>query len=201
MRLNPVNQRRRIHTVQAAALAGVALLLLVQPRLHGEWHELIEMTGVGLVLVCIAGRMWSILYIGGKKNNELVTSGPYSLTRNPLYVFSCIGAMGIGLMHGSVAVALVLAALTYTIFAITAAKEADYLGTVFGSRYEAYAAQTPMFWPKLSGYRDAPEIVFSPKALRRTFLDGLVFLAAFPAIEAIEHLQASGYLPVVASIF
>ncbi|HTV67470.1 MAG TPA: isoprenylcysteine carboxylmethyltransferase family protein [Rhizobiaceae bacterium] len=201
MRLNPVNQRLRIHAVQAAALAAAAMLLLVQPRLHGEWHELIEMTGVGLVLVCIAGRMWSILYVGSKKNLELVTSGPYSLTRNPLYFCSMLGAAGIGLMQGSVIVALALAALTYAIFAITAAKEADYLRTVFGARYDAYAAETPMFWPKLSGYRDAPEIAFSPRALRRTFLDGLVFLAAFPAIEAIEHLQAAGYLPVIASIF
>lgn len=197
----PVNQRTRIHVLQAGGLAFAAVLLLTQPVLLGDAHELIEMAGFVLVLACVAGRMWSILYVGSRKNRELVTSGPYSMTRNPLYLFSTIGAVGIGLIHGSIVVALALGLLSYLVFAVTAAREARYLETIFGPRYCAYAQRTPMFWPKPSLYRDSPEVVFSPDALRRTFLDGLLFLAAFPAIEAIEHLQAAGFLPVFLSVF
>ncbi|MFC3323222.1 hypothetical protein [Mesorhizobium cantuariense] len=86
------------------------------------------------------------------------------------------------------------------IFVITAAKEAEHLKTIFGSRYDSYARCTPMFWPKLSQYKDSPEVVFSPKALERNFFDGLYFPAAFPAIEATEQLQEAGYLPILMTI-
>lgn len=200
MRHEPVNQRLRIHVIQAGGLAFAAVLLLTHPALGGEFHEIIEFVGFGLVLACVGGRMWSILYVGSKKNSELITSGPYSMTRNPLYFFSTVGAVGVGLIHGSMLVALVLGLLAYVVLILTARKEADHLKTIFGNNYDLYASQTPMFWPKASLYRDHNEVVFSPRALGRTFCDGLFFLAAFPAIEAIEHLQIDGILPVLMEI-
>jgi hypothetical protein len=166
----------------------------------GLTHEVIELVGLGLAIV-FAGRAWSILYIGSNKNRELITTGPYSIARNPLYLFSTIGAVGIGLMFGSVAAAIGLGLLTYAVFVVTANKEAEYLRTIFGSRYDAYARQTPFFWPKMSRYRDAPEVAFSPQALKRTLTDGVLLLLTFPAIEAIEHLQTDGTLPILMRVF
>ena len=197
MRVLRVNQRALINLFQTGGVVLAAVFLLTQPVLVGHVHELIEMMGLALVAVCVAGRMWGSLYIGAKKNRELVTSGPYSISRNPLYLFSTIGAVGIGLIYGSVTAALVLGLLAYGVFVVTAMKEAEHLRAVFGSHYDAYARQTPFFWPSFSRYRDMPEMAFSPKALRRTFADSLLFLAAFPAIEAIEHLQADGTLPIL----
>ncbi|MEX2166820.1 MAG: isoprenylcysteine carboxylmethyltransferase family protein [Methyloceanibacter sp.] len=197
MRVLPVKQRTRIHAFQAGGILLATVFLLTQPVLVGQAHELLEMTGLGLVAICVAGRVWSSLYIGSRKNRVLVTSGPYSITRNPLYLFSTIGAVGIGLIFGSIAAALGLGLLAYGVFMVTATKEAEHLSAIFGSRYDAYARQTPLFWPNVFHYRDLPEVAFSPKALRRTFVDGLLFLAAFPAIEAIEHLQTDGTLPIL----
>jgi protein-S-isoprenylcysteine O-methyltransferase Ste14 len=191
----------RIHAVQTGGLAFAAILLLTRPIWDGDIHETIEMIGFGLVLACVAGRTWSILYVGSKKNRELVTSGPYSMTRSPLYFFSTIGAVGIGLIHGSVTVAFALGLLVYMILILMAGKEAKHLRKLFGSVYDAYALRTPAFWPNLSRYREPSEVVFSPVALRRTFLDGLFFLAAFPLIEAIEHLQAEGFLPILMRLY
>lgn len=201
MRTLPVNQRARILLVQAGAVILAPIFFLVQPAWDDAIHEVVEIVGVGLVLACVAGRMWSILYVGAKKNHELVTEGPYSISRNPLYLSSTIGAVGVGLIYGSLAVALALGLLAYLVFIITATKESEYLWTVFGDRYEAYARQTPMFWPKPSLYRDEREVTFSPKALKRTLLDGLLFLAAFPLIETLEYLQAAGHLPILMRIF
>jgi protein-S-isoprenylcysteine O-methyltransferase Ste14 len=198
---HPLNQRVRIHLIQAGALLIAAALLFARPVLEGEAHEMMEMTGFALVLVCVAGRMWSILYIGARKNRALTTLGPYSVTRNPLYLFSTIGAFGVGLIYGSVVVALGLGALSYVAFLMTARKEAEDLRHLFGASYEAYAARTPIFWPDLRLYRDSPELAFSPDALRRTFLDGLVFLAIFPAMELLEYLQTSGLLPSLFRFF
>ena len=69
-------------------------------------HETMRWLGAGLIFVCISGRTWCSLYIGGRKNHELVTTGPYSVSRNPLYVFSIIGAIGIGAQFGAVSVAI-----------------------------------------------------------------------------------------------
>jgi protein-S-isoprenylcysteine O-methyltransferase Ste14 len=201
MSILPVHQRTRIHLLQAGGAVAVAAALLTQPVLVGPIHEFIEMAGVGLVILCIAGRTWSSLYIGSRKNRQLVTAGPYSVTRNPLYFFSTIGAIGIGLMFGSFATAIALGLLAYGVFAATAGKEAEHLRAIFGARYDAYADRTPVFWPKLSLYRDPAEVSFSPRALKSTFIDSLLFLAAFPLIEAAEHLQADGLLPILARIF
>jgi len=201
MRQQPLNQRLRIHLIQAGATIAAAALLLARPVLDGQTHELIEMAGFGLVLICVAGRMWSILYIGARKNRDLTTLGPYSMTRNPLYLFSTIGAVGVGLIYGSLTVAALLGALSYLAFLVTARKEADHLQHLFGARYEAYAARTPLFWPNPALYHDTAEMAFSPDALRRTFLDGLLFLAIFPAMEFLEYLQSSQLLPTLFRFF
>ena len=200
MRLEPVRQRTRIHFVQAAGLALVPAFFVAQPHWEGAAHEFMEITGVCLIFFCVVGRMWSILYVGSRKNRELVTAGPYSMTRNPLYFFSTLGAVGIGLVFGSFLLALALGLLVYGILALTAAKESDHLRSLFGAEYELYARRTPMFWPNASLYREASELNFSPKALKAlkgNLQDGLLFLAAFPAIETIEYLQQAGYIPVL----
>jgi len=53
---------------------------------------------LGAIMVSIAslGRLWCSVYIAGYKTDHLVTSGPYSMCRNPLYFFSLIGALGVG---------------------------------------------------------------------------------------------------------
>ena len=45
---------------------------------------------VGFILILIGGfgRLWSSLYIEGNKNEKLISGGPYSMMRNPLYIFS-----------------------------------------------------------------------------------------------------------------
>ncbi|MGQ3672042.1 methyltransferase family protein [Xanthobacter sp. TB0136] len=195
--IRPANQRRRIWMLQSGAAACLLLVVFSRPAIveTSMAHEFVETIGVALILVAVFGRLWSILYIGSRKNAELVTSGPYSITRNPLYLFSTIGAIGIGLVFGSIIIALVLGTLSYAILAHTASKEATYLHSVFGAAYRSYAVRTPMIWPKLSLYRDQIEPTFSPATLRRTFVDCLFFLAIYPLIEGLEYLQVSGNLP------
>ncbi len=195
----PYNQKKRLALVQGLSVAALAVLILSRPGWSeaSPVHEFVEMSGLALILVCIFGRLWSSLYVGSLKNRQLVTGGPYSITRNPLYLFSTAGAAGIGLMFGSVIVAVLLAASSFFVFRFTAGKEACFLRARFGAEYDAYAVRTPFFWPDPRLYRETNDTNFSPKALGRTFLDALYFLAAFPAIEAIEYLQTTGHLPTL----
>lgn len=197
---HPANQRARIRTLQILVVLLAVPLFTMHPLLAGDGHEFFEVVGLLLVLACMMGRMWSILYIGSKKNNELVTAGPYSMTRNPLYFFSMLGAVGIGLFVGSLVLTLVLGLAVYVVLLLTARREARHLEELFGDRYRDYARATPMFWPKPSSYRESEDVAFSPVALRRTFLDGVIFLAAFPIIESVEYLQEIGTLPILFSL-
>ncbi len=198
----PFNQRRRIWVLRIAAAAAAALALLSQPRLDAPTtHELIEWTGFVCLLTCVFGRLWSILYIGGVKNRELTVTGPYSLSRNPLYVFSTLGAFGFGLAIGSLVYAFGFAAVVGLVLRATALKEAAYLRTQFPLASARYEAEVPLFWPKFSGYQAGGQAMFSPPVLQRTFRDALAFLALLPIIEILEGLQASGAPPTLLRIW
>jgi len=197
------DQHKRLIVVQVAAVMAIVLLLFSKPFLSegSNGHELMEMGGFGLVLICFLGRLWSILYVGGKKNDELIVMGPFSMTRNPLYFFSTVGAVGIGLIFGSVLAAATLGLASFLVFSFTANREAEFLFGKFGATYTVYAERTPRFWPNPMLYRDQDQLVFSTSALKSTFRDGLYFLAVFPLIETVEHFRAIGVLPTLFSIY
>ncbi|MER9797296.1 isoprenylcysteine carboxylmethyltransferase family protein [Mesorhizobium sp. M0142] len=160
-------------------------------------HETIEMVGVVLIFLGIVGRLWSTLYIGGRKSSEVVTGGPYSITRNPLYLFSTLAAAGVGAQIGSIAATIGFGALCAGAFYIVILREEKFLKEVLGAPYQAYLAKVPRFFPKQSLYQEGDTGSFKPRLLRTTLLDGLVFLLALPAFELIDGAQQSGILPVL----
>src|SRR3979409_629170 len=104
----PMSSRTKILKLRlllGAASIG-ALFIFGAPRWSADVETVIEWAGRALIVVCILGRTWCSLYIGGRKTSRLVTAGPYSVSRNPLYVFSVIGAVGIGAQLGAVSVAI-----------------------------------------------------------------------------------------------
>ena len=108
--LQRVQLRRKLALLMAFGIA-VPALAFVNSYWREPWptfYVSIEWVGIALILVCIAGRTWCTAYIGGRKKRELVTTGPYSIVRNPLYVFTLIGAVGVGLQFGSLIVAAIV---------------------------------------------------------------------------------------------
>lgn len=191
-----------------AILLGLIVVLLagltfVGPKWTGEteFHENVEIAGLMLIVTAILGRMWCTLYIGGSKNFALITDGPYSLSRNPLYVFSTIGAAGIGAQMGSLVMAVGAAVLCYIAFALLIRVEEGRLGEQFGEAFTQYRRTTPRFFPSLSGYRERDMVTFQPRLLRATFLDGLVFFVALPLFELLEAAQDSGMIPVLLRVW
>ena len=191
--VRPVNQKHRILVIRLVFLAALPLLLFVQPRIPiGTFgHEAIEAVGLMLLLVGVLGRLWSILYVGSVKNRDLMRSGPYSMTRNPLYFFSTIGMTGIGLMLGAVFFAVLLGGLTLAILHVTATREAAFLRATFGEAYAAYEREVPFFWPDPRLYKSTDSVTFSSRALRNTLFDALGFLMAIPVVELIDAFKTS----------
>ena len=195
-----VLQRRRKHALRIAAVAGMALLAVTQSRwrtAQPALYDLLVRGGVLLILLCIAGRTWCTLYIGGHKKRELITKGPYSLVRNPLYVFTFMGTAGVGALSGSFVLTLAFAALALVVFSLVVRQEEVFLGGAFGRDYAAYAARVPRFWPRFSSWEEAGEVMVRPRLVRRTFLDASLFLLAVPLMELKDWGQATGRLPVL----
>lgn len=190
-------QRRRRLTI-FILLALLATLLVFGRSSQDEIvHDRIEAYGVILIMIGIGGRLWSILYVGGRKAQSLVTAGPYSITRNPLYLFSSIAAAGVGAQMGSYAATVGFAILCSIAFYFVILREEKFLTEAMGDDYVAYLYEVPRFFPDPRLYRDEPEVTFQPRILKQTLLDGLVFFVSIPAFEIIEMAQENGSIPVL----
>jgi protein-S-isoprenylcysteine O-methyltransferase Ste14 len=189
-------QRSRKRWIAALALCLLAASLFTQSLWGADGlHESLEIVGLGLTALCVAGRAWCSLYIGGRKKQGVVTLGPYSVCRNPLYLFSVVGAVSIGFAAGSLTVGVLLGALCFLVFDRLIRREEVYLAAKFGDAYARYAAVTPRWLPRLSLWRDAPELVVQPRLVLITVRDASLFFAALPLFEAIEWLQLEAGSP------
>ena len=194
MTLGQFQKLRRLVLAIVLGLVFIGLLYTSSSWGNGDVHDLIESFGVGLIAIGIIGRMWCTLYIGGRKSTEIVTQGPYSVTRNPLYVFSSIAAAGLGAQTGSMAIAFLFMAGCAAAFYVVILKEENFLQQEFGAPYELYKLKTPRFFPDPAKFSDLSELNVVPRKIYSTFFDGLVFFIAMPVLEYVEFLQETGVL-------
>lgn len=185
------------------ALIFVTLgLLFVKTAWQSEFtYRAIQFCSIGLIWVGILGRLWSILYIGGRKALEVVTTGPYSMMRNPLYFFSAIASVGVGGLSGSLIIAALAGILCMIAFLIVIKREEEFLGGTFGKPYAHYCARVPRFFPAFSLFKDEDSLEVSLRRVYSTLFDGLVFFAALPLFGLISYLQNSGFLPVLLRLY
>lgn len=85
-----------------------------------------------------------------RKNEKLTTSGPYAYTRNPLYFGSSLLALGLLVAGSSWIAALLVATYVATFYPAVIRFEAEHLRKLHGITYDAYAAQVPLFFPRLT---------------------------------------------------
>lgn len=195
--LSAVQWRRRVVLAFSILIVTVLLPFVCAVWLHTNplLYAQIEHAGIFLIFVAIAGRTWSALHIGGNKKIVLVETGPYSVVRNPLYLFTLIGAAGIGAQTSSLVMMLLCALTASAVLAAVVFKEEMFLRARFGAKYDAYARRVPRFFPRFSAYQDVEHLTIRPKVVYRTFLESSYFLIAIPAVDAIELARVYGWLP------
>ena len=200
-RLGPT-QRRRRKLLRAIGLFALPPLFLCGSRWSddGTAHHLIEALGLVLMLLCIAGRSLCSLYIGGRKCSELVTSGPYSVVRNPLYFFSLLGAIGAGMQSGSLLIGAFVGLACFAIFHRLILREEQFLSRQF-PQFSHYRASAPRWIPALRRWQSPRQLSFEPARLFHTLRDSSWFLLAWPIFELIECLQAEGFCREVVSLY
>ncbi len=200
MAVSDPDHLRRVQLIRKGVLAvcilAVCVLAAISQTLQSQHglHEAMESIGLAMIGVCIVGRAWCSLYIGGRKKAEIVDRGPYSISRNPLYVFSFIGAFGMGAQTGSIILSFLFLLIAVVVFNATVKREEEWLGAYFGQTYADYMARTPRFWPDFSKWRDQETLEVRPSFFLTTLRDGLAFLLVIPLFEALEHAQDVGWV-------
>jgi protein-S-isoprenylcysteine O-methyltransferase Ste14 len=104
-----------------------------------------------LSLLLVVPGVWLRAYAAGyvRKNAELTFTGPYSYTRNPLYLGSMLIAFGFAAAAGSWVILIALAALFAVIYIPTIQSEESYLRQQFAG-FDDYAAKVPRLLPRLT---------------------------------------------------
>jgi protein-S-isoprenylcysteine O-methyltransferase Ste14 len=182
----------------ALVLFGSVLLIAVsQPLYPDESVQRAVMQGIGTFFIAasVFGRLWSALYIGGRKKVELVKAGPYAAVRNPLYVATLLGIFGIGLVFGSVVVAFFASVLSFLIFDRIVQSEESFLAGRFGAPYETYLAETPRWWPAWSRATIGGHIEVDVAVVMRTMREALIFFAILGVQPLLTMYDESGALP------
>lgn len=192
-------QVRRRNTLTAYGVLFVCLLPFISSTWPSQsWvHLSVEWIGAALILTAVLGRCWCMLYLGGHKGATLIQQGPYSISRNPLYLFSMLAVAGIGAQSGSVALGPILALFVYAVFNNVIDEEERLLRKVFGPQFDDYCSRVPRFGPWFMHWKADDSLLISVSGLGRTLRDALPYFLALPLFELIELGQNSGWLPAL----
>ena len=180
----------RLRATFAIYLALIAATPVVGPRQMavGLSHAA-GLAGFIFVAVACLGRIWCSLFIAGHKDERLVTQGPYAHCRHPLYSFSILGAIGLGLASKSPLLGAAVVLLIAGMVVYAASCEEQFLADAFPEEFAAYVAATPnMWWPALRKASLPAQLDVRPVVFWKAFLDaGAFFLLWLLVAVAAEY--------------
>ena len=174
---------------------SVLFLLLVfffskNPSEETFYYEFVEMAGYLLIILATLGRMWCALYITGRKNKELCQDGPYSTCRNPSYLFSFLGVIGISIGTKNVSLLLIVIPVFWGYYYFIIKSEEARLLELFGEDYTDYCSRVNRLVPNLKNYWSKSTIEINPQVATKSIIDAGWFLWFLIILEILEHLKA-----------
>lgn len=113
------------------------------------WGRAIDDRGLLIAAVGVFIRAWAAGYL--KKDQELTQGGPYVLARHPLYLGSCLLALGLIVALHHWAVTVLLGGITALTYAHTIRHEEKNLNARFGTAYAELSRRAGPLWPKPAG--------------------------------------------------
>jgi protein-S-isoprenylcysteine O-methyltransferase Ste14 len=185
-------------------LIPIAFLAVFSHHVYPEasvWDSLLGLSGLILLLAAMGGRIWASAYIAGRKNQTLVTGGPYAFVRNPLYLFSLLGFIGAGLAFESLALAG-LFSLVFLVSHMPAVRaEERRLRSIFGEAYAVYEQSVPRIipsfrslFPRASG---GDKLVVDMAHFNAALRDCLVIPLVFVVAELLEWAKLNEVVPIL----
>ena len=128
----------------------LSLVLPIGPGL-GAANRIALAAGLAFVLVGFALAAWSARafqlpgtsVVPGEPSTILVTSGPYKITRNPIYIGFILVYFGLAIILTSMWVLVLLIPVLIILQRGVVEREEAYLKREFGTAYRTYRAQVP----------------------------------------------------------
>ena len=181
-----------------------AIVLASSSVTNEKWPLLGEsLFFMGVVLTAIAsmGRLWCSVYIAGYKTDILVMLGPYSMSRNPLYFFSLIGAIGVGLTTHTILIPTLILFAFAAYYPFVIKSEESVLLKRHGTSFSSYLQAVPRFFPKFSGLIEPESYVVRPRVYKRHMVDALWFIWLIGVVGFIEVLHDLNLIPTLLKIY
>jgi protein-S-isoprenylcysteine O-methyltransferase Ste14 len=199
-----VNLAQRHRVLVSRVLLGLTFPIILFTRL--TWTEqsvlgfVVEEAGFVSIIVGAFGRVWAMLYLAGRKGKELVTTGPYSICRNPLYFFNLLIGLGIVATFQNLLLLPPLVLLYPAYYLLAILGEESELAQRFGADFENYRRAVPrlipLFWRYSRGGTEGWLTVRESRSLKCLF-ESALFVLVIPFAEVIEQLHACGILPLI----
>jgi protein-S-isoprenylcysteine O-methyltransferase Ste14 len=197
-------EKLRLHASQIFAVM-LGLFISVSQNSWGDNEPfastILFTIGIFLVGIGSLGRLWCSLYIAGYKKVSLITEGPYSMCRNPLYFFSFLGAVGVGLATETLLIpTIILVAFTIYYPFVVKSEEVE-LRKLHGQEFAAYFENVPRFFPNISMLKEPEKYTVNPVIFKRHMFDALWFVWLVGIMEIIESLHEQHIIPVMFNIY
>jgi len=198
---NVISYALRNRIVSTRLVASVlVILILITDHIWGELGFLavfFQTAGLALVATGTLGRLWASMYVSGYKARRLITEGPYSVVRNPLYLFSFLGATGVGFAAESLLITAVIVAAFLLYYPLVVNEEEERLSGLYGEEFAEYVRRTPRFIPNLSLFHEPETYPVNARHYRRAFIDASFFVWSYGLLQLIEKLHKMDILPTL----
>lgn len=155
--------------VISAISLGLALgITIFSPPvvLEGSWLDLgFDFLAWSLFLIAIGIRLWSTMYIGGKKSHGVISQGPYSICRNPLYwgtFFICLSQSLF--LHSFTFLLGIVAPVAIYMFRVVPAEE-HHLLSKFPLEYGAYRDKVSAWWPSFAHFVSGSQVAVDMRGM------------------------------------
>ena len=104
--------------------------------------------GLALIVPGELLRIWAAGHV--EKARKLATGGPYSHTQHPLYLGTCLITLGLATVSARPLVFVIAFAYLLAFFPQAVLEERRFLDKEFGDTYRHWAAEVPLFLPRVS---------------------------------------------------
>lgn len=183
----------RIRLTQLLFLATILLVAISGGRaFEGMAGLAAQSLGFVLVVVGTLYRMWSSVFIAGRKDVEVVQDGPYARCRHPLYLGSLVAGLGLALSTRSLVLAIALPAVLAALMARAIRAEERLLAQRHGAAWADYAGRVPALWPLPRGRAGPQRREVDLAIYRKAFLDAATVLGLWLVIVAVDMLRTQG---------
>lgn len=147
-------------------VVGIAILvptggaaILTDPIV--PWNSWGSVAFDSLALVFLTAGLWlrlsSILFVGGRKGRSLVTNGPYSMCRNPLYLGTLMISFALAMfLHSFAMLGAALLVGIFYFFAVIPAEEGQ-LAALFPVEWSGYVFSVPRLLPRKPWWKAGQE--------------------------------------------